>query len=67
MSEYICELTPIDSETWETTIGEEIVRCRDCKHHAIYETWNPKGETHHCNSFGQDIDADGFCAWGERK
>ena len=32
MSEHICELTAIDSETWETTIGVEVVRCRDCKY-----------------------------------
>ncbi len=44
-----------------------VVRCRDCRYHVIFETWNPKGEKHHCNSFGQDTDADGFCAWGERR
>ena len=72
MSEHI-----IETEVWAGTpfvpvggtgkLCEEIVRCRDCRYHVIYETWSPKGEKHHCNSFGQDTDADGFCAWGERK
>ena len=65
MSEHICELTPIDSETWDTTIGEEIVRCRDCKHAEYYKgmLW--------CSKLGGDdsmpVEYDDFCAWGERR
>ena len=65
MSEHICELTPIDSETWDTTIGEEIVRCRDCKHAEYYKgmLW--------CSELGGDdsmpVEYDDFCAWGERR
>ena len=65
MSEHICELTPIDSETWDTAIGEEIVRCRDCKHAEYYKgmLW--------CSELGGDdsmpVEYDDFCAWGERR
>lgn len=41
-------------------LGEEIVRCRDCKY------WTTEAIfTGMC--VGKRFDPDGFCAWGERK
>ena len=61
MSEWICELD-------EGQHGkEEIIRCRDCKRCARYETWNPEGEAFNCNFWWSDTEPDGFCAWGERR
>ena len=78
MSEHICELTPIDSETWDTAIGEEIVRCRDCKYARVRHPLNPITgipagiEDWRCDYFWNadelpEVEPDGFCAWGERK
>ena len=75
MSEYVCELTAIDSETWDTEVREEIVRCRDCKHATISNL----GHCKYCEMFvipdmdgyGADpqvnLPLDFFCAYGERK
>lgn len=61
MSEIICR--EIDEYVYEPT-GEEIVRCRDCKH------WQPwmKGAEPECWANGEPFSTppDGFCAWGER-
>lgn len=75
MAEHVCELTPMDSETWETTIGVEVVRCRDCKHANI----SSLGFCKYCekfvlpdeDGFGPDpqvnLPLDFFCAYGERR
>lgn len=72
MSEHICELTPIDSETWDTTIGEEIVRCRDCAKWSFFDTEDGKrigdcSEWTHLDGFSHATDENGFCSWGERR
>lgn len=72
MSEHICELTAIDSETWETTIGVEVVRCRDCAKWSFFDTEDGKrigdcSEWTHLDGFSHATNEDGFCAWGERK
>lgn len=54
-------------DTMHSRRREPIVRCRDCVHCVRYDTWNPEGTAHNCNRWGQDIEPDGFCAWGERK
>lgn len=83
MSEYVCELTAIDSETWDTEVREEIVRCRDCKY-AQDAIWPARlnipsdyldclGELVEPWDYYNDepkmnpVKPDGFCAWGERK
>lgn len=77
MSEHICKLTAIDSETWETTIGVEVVRCRDCKNARVLHPLNPITgipagiEDWRCDHFWNadelpEVDPDGFCAWGVR-
>ena len=69
MSEYIINIEANDDELFENianmysevqSIGEEIVRCRDCAHWATEARW-----TGYC--IGKEFDADGFCKWGERK
>ena len=69
MSEYV---TVWVDELPDLKRGEEIVRCRDCKHaepddsgRSYYEgmLW--------CSELGGDdsipVEPDDFCAWGERK
>ena len=42
--------------------GEEIVRCRDCKH------LRRDGDYRFCMLAARELDGgDGFCAWGERR
>ena len=59
--------------------GEEIVRCRDCKHYQVVdEIFDGEDDTavYGCGILGWKVasygceeptDPDGFCAWGERK
>lgn len=43
------------------TRGEEVIRCRDCK-------GSQDGPWHKCETFvAHGEDANGFCAWAERK
>ena len=73
MSEHICELTAIDSETWETTIGVEVVRCRDCKYvtdegyGCKYFSHYEQGASYRWEDVPAEVKPDGFCAWGKRK
>lgn len=67
MSEYIYATDDHEGH-WLT--GEEIVRCRDCKHFkaetrrhpALCRLWLPRNLS---KQYG--IEPDGFCAWGERR
>lgn len=68
MTEHICELTAIDSETWETTIGVEVVRCRDCERFAVDQSDHEYRSGWWCKRWDTDmVKPDGFCAWGERR
>ena len=73
MSEHICELTAIDSETWETTIGVEVVRCRDCKYvtdegyGCKYFSHYEQGASYRWEDVPAEVEPDGFCAWASRK
>ena len=69
MSEYIYGT---DGHEGHWLTGEEIVRCRDCKHYdAVINSCNHPRVT----PFFRDTPAnwiftphrDGFCAWGERR
>lgn len=44
-------------------LGEEIVRCRDCKHY----TDDEMEYYHYCGQWCEQVAPDGFCAWGERR
>ena len=46
--------------------GEEIVRCRDCRHYVDASCYVDK-ELHSCTHWGDWTTSDGFCAWGERR
>lgn len=70
MSEYIIRTTNMPEHVREALstwyeIGEEVVRCRDCKccDEEHYGAW---GRVWHCEQFG-DVKPDGFCAWPERR
>ena len=62
MSEYIYGT---DGHEGHWLTGEEIVRCRDCKHASYYKDvlW--------CSELGGDdsmpVEPNDFCAWGSRK
>lgn len=75
MSEYIIDM---GNSSYRSTSGllcadvsqlrEEIVRCRDCKHHEYWEFRDGR-TAHDCARNGDylfDTEPDGFCAWGER-
>ena len=67
MSEYVYA-TDEHKGHWLT--GEEIVRCRDCKH---YNDQEPDGEIGTCNLGLEDtglvsiVEPDGYCAWAIRR
>ncbi len=75
MTEHVCELTAIDTETWDTKIREEIVRCRDCRRRqtidlSVYYYGEHKHDLDICtrvNGVQLNAEPDGFCAWGERR
>lgn len=51
---------------------EEIVRCRDCKHYYEAENYHPNGNyvmrcCKYFDAYNDEVEPDGFCAWGERK
>ena len=57
--ERICQ---VDPDGWYApVIGQELVRCKDCKKFVIEED-----ETYCEDMFGQ-CGENGFCAWAERK
>ena len=67
MSEYVIEIPdyapPFDPFARAASLGEEIIRCRDCKLRV------KKGSRLYCdlNAGGfPEVEPDGFCAWGER-
>ena len=66
MSEHIIEIAdyvpPFDPAVRAASLGEEIVRCRDCKH------YEPNTYSHFtCELLTFHVQPDGFCAWGERR
>lgn len=78
MSEHIIERTSRkDGYTWytETVEHEEIVRCRDCKHHEYLNVSYSDKLYSVCLSeqwIGAEgdnplVEPNGFCKWGERK
>lgn len=48
--------------------GEEIVRCRDCKHFGLDQSEHEFREKWFCSWWRTDLaKPDTFCAWGKRK
>lgn len=69
--EYICELVSHGNGQWEyEPTGQEVVRCKDCKHLMTYNDG-----TYDCKYLVERMFAEGelnnkpddFCCWGERK
>ena len=77
MSEYVCDIrqdyldVPYDSDDFSGTLErrERVVRCRDCVYYKHKAIGNPnKGyfrEWDYCDHWAEDVEPDGFCAWGE--
>lgn len=40
-----------------------VVRCRDCKHY----TEDDMEYYHYCGNWCEQVEPDGFCAWGKRR
>lgn len=72
MAEYIIDARePLLTELKDMGC-EEIVRCRECAHYYEAEEYHPQGnyDRRCCKYFGtydDEVEPDGFCAWGERK
>ena len=68
MSEYILKVPdyvpPFDPAVRAVSLGEEIVRCRDCYYRADSPAWPGANE---CDYINRGVEPDGFCAWGERR
>lgn len=72
MSEYIVDIADNPSFGGVLITCGEIVRCRDCKHYYEADNYHPQGNyiSHCCkyfDSYNDEVEPDGFCAWGERK
>ena len=72
MSEYIVELNAKLYTDLRFKRREEIVRCRDCVHYYEAEEYHPQGNydkrcCKYFDTYDDEVESDGFCAWGERK
>lgn len=73
MSEYVVDfgdkssafvgLAMAEAESHGATLKERVVRCRDCKHY----TEDEAEYYHYCGSWCEQVEPDGYCAWGERR
>ena len=61
--ERICYIEPFDAESSTVDYREPIVRCSDCKHW----TEDEMEYYHYCGNWCEQVEPDGFCAWGERR
>lgn len=79
MSEYILNVPdyvpPFDPAVRVASLGEEVVRCRDCvncREHNM-RAYGGRCDQLLCHHFsmssgaGWPVEPDGFCAWGERR
>lgn len=66
MSEYIIEIPayvpPFDPFARASSLGEEIIRCGDCKFYLEEHKW-----CYHFEDSEFCPEPNGFCAWGERR
>lgn len=71
MTERIYRLTTVSDEPLGISVdgGEEVVRCRDCRHYSEHE-WVVATDVddvcHFWHGEPTKVSPDGFCAWGER-
>ena len=63
MSEYICNTEDKCGMCEVYKTAEPIVRCRNCKHY----TEDEAEYYHYCGEWCEQVEPDGFCAWGERE
>ena len=77
MAEYIVNVGNADAEhvkllgeqatrCFGHPVGEQIVRCRDCKYGTVYNGDHEYREPLYCGFHQMDVKPDGFCAWGRR-
>ena len=81
MSEYIIDMGRSSYESQSGLLSvdvlqlhEEIIRCRDCEHYRFVDRSDIFHDERHNDSFclrfvdgkRMEVEADGFCAWGER-
>ena len=71
MTERIYSLTMVSDDPLGIGVngGEEIVRCRDCRHYSEHEwivTTDVDDVCHFWHGKPTKVSPDGFCAWGER-
>ena len=65
MAEYVYGT---DGHEGHWLTGEEIVRCRDCKHFEVDQSDHEYRSGWWCKRWDTDmVKPDGFCAWGERR
>lgn len=70
MSEYILKVperkSPYDPAVQSASLGEEIVRCKDCERFAVDQSDHDYRTGWWCKRWYTDmVKPDGFCAWGE--
>ena len=67
MSEYILKVPeyepPYDPAAQTASLGEEVVRCMDCRYASYDNRWCYR----QTNVDALSIRPDGYCAWGERR
>ena len=62
----VYHLTP--EQAVEATLGEEIVRCQDCKRFSLDNSDHDYRSGWWCHRWNTDmVEPDGFCAWGKRR
>lgn len=68
MTEYILNVPdyvpPFDPAARAASLGEEVVRCRDCYWCRDSLAW---AGAYECDYINRGVEPDGFCAWGERR
>lgn len=65
MSEYIIDWDEdlvIDTFS-KNSLRESVVRCRDCRDY----TDDEMEYYHYCGSWCEQVEPNGYCAWGEKK
>lgn len=71
MSEYILKVPeykpPYDPAVQAASLGEEIVRCKDCEYMKRQTTYDGSMSWLLCSHFKRPTRLDGFCAWSDRR
>ena len=60
--------SPFDPVARTVSLGERIVRCRDCKRFSLDNSDHDYRSGWWCHRWNTDmVKPDGFCAWGEKR